>query len=372
MITNSSRHLLVRRLPYILLTAVLTISLLLGLAIFDFSPQAYAVTSAEKQAELDEALTRLDALQTEINQLATNYDEAVIAHAEAEAKMFDALARELAAKERIATLQEQLGNRAAQTYRKGNTSFMDVLFGAQSFVDFMTAIDLVNRVNESDVQLVLETKEVKAEAEEARVEYTTQEQIAREKQEQIATIKAERETAEGTLQEEIAGLETEVLELQLKEEIAAEAARQAAANLGIASYGDVSEGQLARLYAMNFRYPFSGAQPISSPFGPRSFDGYHLGTDFAAPGGTPILSIGSGTIIAAGSGGAMGNYVIIAHGDRITSTYMHASALNCSKGQTVSPGDVIAYVGTTGNSTGNHLHLQVEIDGMAVNPMLFL
>jgi murein DD-endopeptidase MepM/ murein hydrolase activator NlpD len=370
--TNSSRHpASVRLLPFIL-GIILALNLVLSPALLGSWPQAYAVTSAEKQAELDEALARLDALQTEINQLAVDYDAALLAHADAEARMYDAQAREQAARMRITELQAQLGNRATQMYRNGNSSFLDVLFGAQSFTDFITALDLINRVNENDARLVQETKTVRTEAEAARIEYTNLEQIAREQQEQIGRIKQETEAAQINLQSEIEALEAEVVELLLQEEIAAEAARNAAANRGVSSYGEVSEEQLARVFAMQFQYPFSSPQPISSGFGWRDFDNsFHLGTDFAAPGGTPIMAIGSGTVIAAGVHSLMGNYVIVSHGNGVRSTYMHASALASSAGQTVSAGTVVSYVGTTGNSTGNHLHLQIDVDNIAINPMLF-
>ncbi|MDR1358778.1 MAG: peptidoglycan DD-metalloendopeptidase family protein [Coriobacteriales bacterium] len=370
--TNSSRHPWVTRLPYSFLCGILAACLLMVPALSGSSPQAFAATSAEKQAELDEAFARLDSLQTEINQLAADYDAAVIAHAEAEARMLDAQAREEAARARIAELQAQLGDRASKMYRNGNGSYLDVLFGAQSFIDFITAMDLINRVNEQDARLVLETKTVRAEAEAARIEFTEQEQLAREKQEQIATLKRDRQTTELAMQGEIGSLEAELVEILLQEEIAREAAELAAANRGVGSYGTVTDEQMARVTALNLQYPFSSRQTISSGFGWRDFDNsFHLGTDFAAPGGTPILAIANGTVAAAGWHNLMGNYVIISHGSGVRSIYMHASGLNCEAGQPVVAGDVISYVGTTGNSTGNHLHLQIEVDLIAVNPMLF-
>ena len=110
---------------------------------------------------------------------------------------------------------------------------------------------------------------------------------------------------------------------------------------------------------------------LSSPFGPR-WGAYHLGTDFAASTGTPILAAAAGTVTAAGSHATMGNYVIINHGYGIRTTYMHASELYVDAGEAVYAGQAIAAVGSTGNSTGPHLHFQIEIDGQAVDPMAFL
>ena len=369
--TTSSRHPLFRRLPHIFLTLTLVVSLLALPALGGTAPQVYAVTSAEKQAEVEEACRRLDALQTEINQLSDDYDAAILAHAEAEAKMLYAQSCEEAARARIAELQEQLSERATHMYRNGNTSYLDVLFGAQSFSDFINTVDLINRVNEQDARLVQETKDVKAEAEAARIEYTEQEAITREKQLEIGTILAEKELAEESLQAEIEALKQVAAELLAQEEAIAEAARQAAAVYASGPTGPISEEQMARIYALGIAYPFSSPQPISSPFGPRDFDGFHYGCDWSCPTGTPVKAIAGGTVVSAGWGGAMGNYVIIAHGSGIRSIYMHNSSLNVSAGQAVSAGDVISYSGTTGNSTGPHLHLQLEVDLTAVNPMIF-
>lgn len=376
--TKHSRHLTISRLLTLIISVFLACVLALSLLYSTGSNQALAVTSAEKEAELDEAFARMDTLQTELNKIAADYDAAVAAHAEAEARMFDAATREEAARVRIAELQEQLGARAVKMYRDGQSSFLDVIFGVESFSDFTTALDMMNRVNDQDAKLVREAKETREAAEAARIEYTEQELITKTKQVEIENLLVEKENTVLALSEEIAGLEQEVVELRLQEELAAEAARQMALNLGVAALGEVTDAQLARIFAISPVYPFSSTQTISSGFGYRDFDAsFHTGIDFAAPGGTPILAIGSGTVYQAGSGGAMGNYVMILHGDGIYSTYMHASALNCSAGQQVSAGDVIAYVGTTGNSTGNHLHLEITVDGPSfgggtwVNPMLF-
>jgi murein DD-endopeptidase MepM/ murein hydrolase activator NlpD len=354
------------------LCALLVAGLFGALTLGSSQKQAYATTSAEKQAEVEEAFGRLDALQTELNQIAIDYDAAILAHSDALARMQDAQSREEAARVRIAGLQEQLGGRASHMYRSGSTSYLDVLFGAKSFTEFINAMDLINRVNEQDARLVVETKTVRAEAEAARIEYTEQEKRAREKQEQIGALKQQQEEAAASLSAEIEALQAEAAELLAQEEAAAEAARQAAMAYASGPTGPVSDEQLARVFALGLRYPFYNYQPLSSPFGPRDFDGFHYGADFACSSGTPVLAVAPGTVVSAGVGGAMGVYVIIMHGNGIRSIYMHNSSLNVSTGQYVSAGEVIAYSGSTGNSTGPHLHLQIEVDLTPVNPMIFL
>ena len=116
---------------------------------------------------------------------------------------------------------------------------------------------------------------------------------------------------------------------------------------------------------------------LSSGFGRRTDPitgriSMHTGLDFAAPRGTPIYAVGSGVVVFAGRNGAYGNMVEINHGGGFKTRYAHTSAMNVSKGDLVQKGQEIAAVGSTGRSTGSHLHLEVYRNGMAVNPARFV
>ena len=118
--------------------------------------------------------------------------------------------------------------------------------------------------------------------------------------------------------------------------------------------------------------PVQSGYTITSRFGSRS-SGMHTGLDIAAPSGTPIYAAASGTVIASGwSNTGYGYYIIISHENGVQTLYGHCSALYVSQGQYVSQGDHIAAVGTTGNSTGNHLHLEIRVNGARVNPQYYL
>ena len=117
--------------------------------------------------------------------------------------------------------------------------------------------------------------------------------------------------------------------------------------------------------------------PITSQFGRRfhpvlGYSRFHAGTDFGSPHGTPILAAESGVVIFAGWYGGYGNAVIIDHGAGVTTLYGHASRLNVHEGEAVKQGDAIAAVGTTGLSTGPHLHFEVRHNGEPTDPMAFL
>ena len=99
---------------------------------------------------------------------------------------------------------------------------------------------------------------------------------------------------------------------------------------------------------------------------------FHRGTDFGASSGTPIKAIAGGVVTTAGYNSSFGNMVIIDHGNGYTSLYAHASSLNVSAGQRVSQGQTVSFVGSTGNSTGPHLHLEMRYNGSYVNPMNYI
>ena len=125
-----------------------------------------------------------------------------------------------------------------------------------------------------------------------------------------------------------------------------------------------------------FIRPVNG--PITSPYGQRTHPitgrpgTFHRGIDFGVGYGTPIKAIASGVVTTAGWNSSFGNMVIVDHGNGFTSLYAHASSLNVSVGQRVSQGQVVSFVGSTGNSTGNHLHLEMRYNGSHVNPANYI
>ena len=100
--------------------------------------------------------------------------------------------------------------------------------------------------------------------------------------------------------------------------------------------------------------------------------GAHTGTDIACPQGTPIKAVASGTVTFAGWSGSYGQIIKISHGNGVETWYAHCSELYGTVGQQVNAGDVIAAVGSTGNSTGNHLHLEIRLNGSPLNPQRYL
>ena len=167
-----------------------------------------------------------------------------------------------------------------------------------------------------------------------------------------------------TSQEVLDALKTKY-EQQAKAEAAkkAEAARK---KTQVTSRGGSSIRQSSKKCSVLESYVY-----ISSEYGPR-WGKTHTGVDFAANYGTKIYSWKAGTVTVAGWNGGYGNFIEVKHGDGTVSRYAHCSKLAVSVGQTVSAGQTIGYVGSTGNSTGNHLHFEIKVNGSFVNPLNYL
>lgn len=135
-------------------------------------------------------------------------------------------------------------------------------------------------------------------------------------------------------------------------------------------YTKVSRGSsLPRV--SSYAFPLKSYAYVSSEYGPR-WGSTHTGIDFAAKAGTHIYSWRDGKVTFAGWSGGYGNFIIVDHGDGFVTRYAHCSKIAVKKGQKVSQGQIIGYVGTTGNSTGNHLHFEIKVNGRFVNPRNYL
>jgi murein DD-endopeptidase MepM/ murein hydrolase activator NlpD len=151
------------------------------------------------------------------------------------------------------------------------------------------------------------------------------------------------------------------------ESLAAESASLAAAiQSAQASAGSSGTGAPS---AAGFIWPVNG--PVVSGFGMR-WGRMHEGIDIAASSGTPIHAAAAGTVIHAGWLGGYGNLVVLDHGDGLSTAYAHASAILVGLGQRVSQGETLSLVGSTGNSSGPHLHFEVRVNGSAVDPLFYL
>ncbi len=196
-----------------------------------FPHQACAVTAAEKQAEAEAAYASLVDMQQQLDIASNDYTEALFALEEAQKRMDECQIQINEKTVEIEGLQDRLCTRVRNMYRSGGNHFLEVFVGSTSFEEFVTNMDLLDDLNESDALLVAQTKAARADLESAREEYSEQERIAQEKADEAAAIEAEAESTLAQMQAVYDSLSAEAAELLEQERKAAEeeAARQAAA-----------------------------------------------------------------------------------------------------------------------------------------------
>ena len=224
--------------------------------------------------------------------------------------------------------------------------------------------ETVERVNETAQKLEKQEQELEKAMDEALEEEAAAQELLGEKEQEVAAYTA----SIGDKQAQIAEYQAMIAEqnsIIASMEAAIKAERQRLA-------------EEARKYGGGvFAHPCPNYTRVSDPYGMRmhptlGVEMMHNGIDFAAPAGSPIYAAADGEVIAAGYSASMGNYLMIDHGSDIITLYMHASKLLVSQGQEVSKGEKIALVGSTGRSTGPHLHFGVRENGSYVNPSKYL
>lgn len=324
-------------------------------------------------AELDGNLSDIQAKINELKELIETKEQEIT---EKEAELETALATQQAQ-------YEAMKSRIKFMYEKGDSLALEVFFDSESFGEMLNKADYIEMLSGYDRKKLDEY-----------VEYANYVALCKESLEEEKSVldeaKAAQEEEEASLNELIATKEQEIYQvssdIQNKEAAIKEyEADIAAQNETISALEKAVAEERARLAAEQgrkydggvFTWPAPSYTRISDDYGNRmhpvlGIQKFHNGIDMAAPGGTPILAAYDGKVVAADYSSSMGNYVMIDHGDSLYTIYMHASALYVSKGQEVSKGAKIAAVGTTGRSTGNHLHFSVRLNGSYVNPWSYL
>lgn len=256
----------------------------------------------------------------------------------------------------------------------GEYTYLSIIFGSKSLSQLMSNLDMIGEIMDADKRIYDQYTAAREDAEEIKAEYETTLSALADKQAEYEAEKADLEAKIAEANDMIAQLEEEInsnydlyLEVLAQEEalesdiqsMIAELERQEAAN-SITSTG-------------TYIWPLPGYSP-GSAYGWRMHPIYHemrfhAGEDIGAPSGTPILAADSGmATVIADNGNGYGNYIMINHGGGRVTLYAHMSAFAISNGATVSQGQVIGYVGSTGNSTGPHLHFEVRVNGATTDP----
>lgn len=280
---------------------------------------------------------------------------------------------------------ESMKKRIKYMYENGNAQFVEIICQARDLSDFLNRTEYVSTISEYDREMLDEFKAIVKTVEEQEKALEAEKKEMEELQDELIEKQGEVEVLISEKSGEIAGLADEISanseKLKKLEAAAAEAARkkaEAEAAARAAAAG-VSAGAGAAVISGNgmFTHPCPGYSRISSTFGYRKApkagaSTNHKGVDLAAPTGTPIYAAAGGTVTSAGYSGNAGNMIVINHGNGIQTYYMHCSKIYVSAGTKVEKGQNIGAVGSTGNSTGPHLHFQVMVNGTPVNPLNYL
>jgi len=318
-------------------------------------------------AQSEQLEREIDIIQTEIYEI-----DDIIAEADAEIAVKE---EEIAAIEEDIAVQDEKFKKCLRAMDENSTvSYIELLLSSESFSELLINIETINEITEHDMAIINEMTRLKSEVETAKAEIESRRaeqeearRIASGKQSELEVKLKEKENLAKSLEKDIEKYKQVYEEARRQEDALKASISGSLSNSSNSTYTGTGE----------FCWPAPSYTRISSPYGWRlhpiyKTNKFHSGVDLAAPGGTNILAAESGTVKFAGWNGGYGNCLIIDHGGGITTLYGHASRLCVSKGQYVTKGQIVAKVGTTGNSTGNHLHFEVLINGKTTDPMAYI
>jgi len=337
-------------------------------------------------SEIKAADDQLGGLETELRQLDEQAGQAREAKNKITAEL-DRLRADLArsqaeldkANAKLRKLSLSLNRRAGSAYKNGNVSFLEVLLDARDFSDFVTRFQLLQTIISVDARLVKDIKTTRLKIEKARAKIDEERAQTQVREDALA---AEANRLDGLVSNQLAKRNQVKASIDSKEQLIAKidsdkedwlAAEAEFAASEARIRDQLSRGRAAPVVGTpstsGFIWPVYGT--VSSPFGQR-WGRPHEGIDISVPYGTPVVAAKAGTVAIADWYGGYGKLVVIDHGGGVMTRYGHNSEFKVSVGQQVSQGQVIANAGSTGHSTGPHVHFEVRIGGTAMNPLNYL
>ncbi|MEG0940522.1 MAG: peptidoglycan DD-metalloendopeptidase family protein [Oscillospiraceae bacterium] len=393
------------RKKFVSIVCIVLVAVLIGSLLFSALGSAMAVTQSEidalksQQATLEQQKkdlkTKIGGLETQkatVVEKKTALDEQnEVARQEIEIideqiALYDELIQKKAvelekAKEDEEAQKKALRVRMRAMEENGDISYFAILFESKGFSDLLSRLDDVSEIMKHDNALEDAYIAARERVEKVKAEYEATQAEQESTRAELQQKKAELEGQIATAVELIAGLESDIE--KAKAEDSANAAREAAvrsqidqkvAELERQQQEQINAGGSVTTGSGNFTWPTPSCTSVGSGFGYRTHPifgdkRFHSGVDIGASHGATIVAADSGTVVSAVYSSSYGNYVVISHGNGNSTLYAHMSSMAVSAGQTVSKGDTIGYVGSTGWSTGAHLHFKIKIGGTLVDPM---
>lgn len=281
--------------------------------------------------------------------------------------------------------KDAMTSRIRMVYETGDPQMLDMLLKSSSFGDFLNKADYVERIVSYDQQMWQDYKTVREYVELCKQQLEIEKDILDEAK---AGVEEEQRNLEALIDQkrrDIQAYETDITNKEkaireYEEEIAAQESEIAAWEAQIAEEKKkilANSGVVLTYDGGAFKFPVASYTRVSDEYGPRihptlGIQQFHNGVDLASPKGTAIYAAYDGVVVAAAYSATMGNYVMIDHGSGLYTIYMHASALHVKKDDIVVRGETIAAVGSTGRSTGPHLHFSVRLNGEYQSPWNYI
>ena len=368
-----------------------SIVLVMAAAVF-ITPFSQAATIEDYQYQLNQKKNQQEQVQQQLNQEKKNLEDVQAEIRSLDQKIYASqvelqeLTKDLnktkediaAALEELEQLQkdiekqnDDLNARLRSMYKNGDVGMLSVLFGSSSMSDFMTNMDMVERVYNADAELLEGLED--------------QYDVVDEQKNKLQALKDQLIVQQEAVSAKKAALEEDKAEVEQKrKDVQADVDSLAAQYAAVKKEADNLTETIKVLQSANTQYiggamcwPSQASTRITSPFGWRYLSllggrNYHTGVDIGAAGGTNILAANSGKVIKAGWNNSYGYMVMIDHGGGIVTLYAHSSKLLVKTGDVVARGQAIALIGSTGQSTGNHLHFEVRVNGAYQNPLNYI
>lgn len=285
------------------------------------------------------------------------------------------------AKQRKDKQYEDMKVRIQFMYENGQDTYLEALLSSRNIAEFMNSAEYISQIQSYDRQKLTEYEEtvetvanMEAQLEQEYADLETLKATVENEKANVAAMMHQKETELAGIADDLANVQDEAdyyaAEIQAQEELIAAIKRAEAEKAAAGVVNNPYTGGA-------FVWPCPSSTRVTSDYGERvspttGASSNHKGIDIGAAYGADIVAAADGTVKAASYSSAAGNYVMIDHGGGLYTVYMHASSMVVSPGQTVSAGQVIAKVGSTGISTGNHLHFGVSLNGSYVSPWSYL
>ncbi len=263
-----------------------------------------------------------------------------------------------------------LNKRVRVMYQNGSIGYLSVLLNSNSFSDFISRLDLLRKIINHDVNILKERKTYTSLVNDKKLQLET-EHLEKERLKQLVCEKKEEvEETQEVKKETLKKVYKDLVELEkLEDKLLEESAQLTKKILALQTSDDYVGGEMA--------WPAPGYTAISSYYGYRLHpilkkNRLHTGIDIKVPAGKNIVAANDGKVILSCSYGSYGNAVIIDHGGKLSTLYAHNSKLLVKEGDIVTRGQVVALCGSTGLSTGAHLHFEVRVNGATVDPLPYV